>query len=60
MSKTKILNELVKMVCEKEKGKKQLDAGQAREVIKVISKLGSAFFIMLGIYAGPEKENRKK
>lgn len=39
MTKTKLLNQLVKMVCEKEKGKKQLNAGQAREVIKVFSKL---------------------
>ncbi len=39
VSRTKILNQLVKMVCLKEKGKKQLNAGQAREVIKVIAKL---------------------
>lgn len=39
MSKTKLLNKLVKMICVEEKGKKQLNAGQAREVIKVFSKL---------------------
>jgi hypothetical protein len=39
MSKTKCLNILVKKLCEKEKGKKQLNAGNAREVIKVFVKL---------------------
>lgn len=39
MTKTKLLNQLVKMVCVAEKGKKQISAGQAREVIKLLSKL---------------------
>lgn len=39
MTKTKLLNQLVKMVCVAEKGKKQISAGQAREVIKVFSRL---------------------
>lgn len=39
VSKTKILNQLVKMVCEKEGGRKKLDAPQAREAIKVIAYL---------------------
>lgn len=39
LSKTQLLNKLVKMVCEKEGGKKQLNAGQAREALKVIAML---------------------
>lgn len=37
MIKTKILNSLVRMVCEKEGGKKKLDAPQAREFFKIIA-----------------------
>lgn len=37
--KQKILNKLVKILCKKEKGKKQLNAGDAREVIKVATDL---------------------
>lgn len=37
MTKTQCLNKLVKMVCEKEKGKKQLNSGNCREVLKVIA-----------------------
>lgn len=32
----KRLNRLVKLLCEKEIGKKQINAGQAREIIKLI------------------------
>jgi hypothetical protein len=39
MTKTKLLNALVKQVCAKEKGKKQLNAGQAREALKVLASL---------------------
>ena len=39
VSRTKILNQLVKMVCEKEGGKKQLNAGNCRQAIKVIAML---------------------
>lgn len=38
-SKTKILNRIVRMVCEKEGGRKKLDAPQAREVIRIIATL---------------------
>ena len=34
-NKTKLLNKLLKKLCKKEAGKKQLSAGQAREVLKV-------------------------
>jgi hypothetical protein len=50
MTKTKILNQLVKMVCEKEKGKKQLNAGQAREVIKVIATLFSSDLVFASTF----------
>lgn len=39
MSKAVLLNRLVKKICAEEKGKKQLNAGQVREVIKLLSKL---------------------
>lgn len=39
MSKAILLNRLVKKICAEEKGKKQLNAGQVREVIKVLSNL---------------------
>ena len=42
MTKTKLLNALVKKLCAKEKGKKQLNAGQAREVIKAMKGLMQA------------------
>lgn len=37
MSKTKTLNQLVKMVCEIEAGKTQINSGNCREVLKVIA-----------------------
>jgi hypothetical protein len=39
MSKTKTLNQLIKMVCEIEAGKKQLNAGDCRQALSVIKKL---------------------
>lgn len=35
-NKTKLLNKIIKKLCKKEAGKKQLSAGQAREVVKAI------------------------
>ena len=37
--KTKHLNYLVKMICANEGGKVQMNAGQARQVIKVFAKI---------------------
>lgn len=65
MTKTQCLNQLVKMVCEKEGGKKQLNAGQAREAIKVIVTLmqtNTVFYSMLFSYLNflCEKKAKKK
>jgi hypothetical protein len=34
-NQTKLINKLIKKLCKKEAGKKQINAGQAREVIKI-------------------------
>jgi hypothetical protein len=65
MTKTKLLNAMVKQVCAKEKGKKQLNAGQAREVVKVIATLmqtNTEFYSMLFSYLNflSEKKAKKK
>lgn len=38
-AKQKALNSMVKILCKKEKGKKELNAGQAREIIKLFTVL---------------------
>jgi hypothetical protein len=62
MTKTKILNHLVKMVCEKEKGKKQLNAGQARECLKIIINLlyNDATFELFAYDYHTKKKAKKK
>jgi hypothetical protein len=49
-SKTKILNQLVRMVCEKEGGKSQLNAGSCREIIKVIATLFSSDLVFASTF----------
>lgn len=39
MTKVKCMNLMVKKLCAKEKGKKQLNAGDCREIIKVFTNL---------------------
>lgn len=65
MTKTQCLNAMVEMVCAKEKGKKQLNAGQAREIIKVFSNLfhnnvdfGDLFYVYNNCFL--EKKAKKK
>lgn len=66
MTKTQCLNQLVKMVCEKEGGRKQLNAGMARETIKVFAQLiptspfNDLFFEYIKMLDADKKKAKKK
>lgn len=60
LSKTKLLNMLVKEICAREKGKKQMNAGQAREVLKTLAGMMRESEFDMVFYTYVEMAEKKK